>query len=34
MSPTATRLGSIAFTVPETDAWIGAETKPPASAIF
>ena len=34
MSPVATRLGSIALTVPETLEKIGAETNPPASAIF
>ena len=34
MSPEATRLGSMAFTVPETEEWIFADTKDPASAIF
>ena len=34
ISPVGTLLGSIFLTVPDTDAWIGADTKPPASAIF
>jgi len=31
--PFGCRRGSIAFTLPETVAWTGALTKPPASAI-
>ena len=34
ISPVTTRLGSIAFTVPDTDEKTGAETNPPASAII
>ena len=34
MEPVAVRRGSIPFTIPETDAWIGDETNPAASAIF